>query len=216
MDAPKDVNGITIPITITKVVIPITGQVARLCMNGIFRVRIMCTIRVCESSPSINHPDAGQVDVEHEFGIGLARNEEEAGGVATDPVDEVAQRDVGASALAHLDFLTVFDHQQHLVQKVLGEGLGNADAERLRGGLQADAYASYGTVVVRPLNVDGAVKTAFEFGKVIGNVRHEVGVVTVLLAHHAVLVVLEVLESFIRSEERRVGKECRSRWSPYH
>ena len=30
----------------------------------------------------------------------------------------------------------------------------------------------------------------------------------------------EVLECFIpellRSEERRVGKECRSRWSPYH
>ena len=22
--------------------------------------------------------------------------------------------------------------------------------------------------------------------------------------------------SFARSEERRVGKECRSRWSPYH
>ena len=22
--------------------------------------------------------------------------------------------------------------------------------------------------------------------------------------------------SFSRSEERRVGKECRSRWSPYH
>ena len=22
--------------------------------------------------------------------------------------------------------------------------------------------------------------------------------------------------SFLRSEERRVGKECRSRWSPYH
>ena len=21
---------------------------------------------------------------------------------------------------------------------------------------------------------------------------------------------------FLRSEERRVGKECRSRWSPYH
>ena len=25
-----------------------------------------------------------------------------------------------------------------------------------------------------------------------------------------------VLYSMIRSEERRVGKECRSRWSPYH
>src|ERR1035441_10611929 len=25
-----------------------------------------------------------------------------------------------------------------------------------------------------------------------------------------------LVEPFIRSEERRVGKECRSRWSPYH
>ena len=25
-----------------------------------------------------------------------------------------------------------------------------------------------------------------------------------------------LLESVNRSEERRVGKECRSRWSPYH
>ena len=25
-----------------------------------------------------------------------------------------------------------------------------------------------------------------------------------------------VLYSVLRSEERRVGKECRSRWSPYH
>ena len=28
--------------------------------------------------------------------------------------------------------------------------------------------------------------------------------------------VLERLEGDTRSEERRVGKECRSRWSPYH
>src|SRR3989475_9997785 len=27
---------------------------------------------------------------------------------------------------------------------------------------------------------------------------------------------LEELPSRLRSEERRVGKECRSRWSPYH
>ena len=25
-----------------------------------------------------------------------------------------------------------------------------------------------------------------------------------------------ILPAFLRSEERRVGKECRSRWSPYH
>ena len=26
----------------------------------------------------------------------------------------------------------------------------------------------------------------------------------------------QMIEGQIRSEERRVGKECRSRWSPYH
>ena len=27
---------------------------------------------------------------------------------------------------------------------------------------------------------------------------------------------LRAVEGVLRSEERRVGKECRSRWSPYH
>ena len=27
---------------------------------------------------------------------------------------------------------------------------------------------------------------------------------------------LTILQAVLRSEERRVGKECRSRWSPYH
>ena len=27
---------------------------------------------------------------------------------------------------------------------------------------------------------------------------------------------IELLDFSVRSEERRVGKECRSRWSPYH
>src|SRR3712207_7792930 len=30
------------------------------------------------------------------------------------------------------------------------------------------------------------------------------------------LLTLVKSKSFVRSEERRVGKECRSRWSPYH
>ena len=34
-------------------------------------------------------------------------------------------------------------------------------------------------------------------------------------AHYGRLTALENLRLF-RSEERRVGKECRSRWSPYH
>ena len=27
---------------------------------------------------------------------------------------------------------------------------------------------------------------------------------------------LKIYQQLLRSEERRVGKECRSRWSPYH
>ena len=27
---------------------------------------------------------------------------------------------------------------------------------------------------------------------------------------------IEEIKKYYRSEERRVGKECRSRWSPYH
>ena len=27
---------------------------------------------------------------------------------------------------------------------------------------------------------------------------------------------IKLVEAVLRSEERRVGKECRSRWSPYH
>src|SRR3712207_8364138 len=42
----------------------------------------------------------------------------------------------------------------------------------------------------------------------------EVTLVYVVIAVPAILVVS--LAVAIRSEERRVGKECRSRWSPYH
>ena len=40
-----------------------------------------------------------------------------------------------------------------------------------------------------------------------------------LLGSYLVLVVVGIcvcVGYVIRSEERRVGKECRSRWSPYH
>ena len=30
------------------------------------------------------------------------------------------------------------------------------------------------------------------------------------------LIYIALYEKYVRSEERRVGKECRSRWSPYH
>src|SRR5258708_6613402 len=36
------------------------------------------------------------------------------------------------------------------------------------------------------------------------------------IAHKEINGLLDTLNILVRSEERRVGKECRSRWSPYH
>ena len=38
----------------------------------------------------------------------------------------------------------------------------------------------------------------------------------VALAERAAAIVVAPATANLRSEERRVGKECRSRWSPYH
>ena len=49
---------------------------------------------------------------------------------------------------------------------------------------------------------------------------HEVCLITTPSAlkpePHPHLTILEIKNTTTRSEERRVGKECRSRWSPYH
>ena len=37
-----------------------------------------------------------------------------------------------------------------------------------------------------------------------------------VIAVYEMLVTTKYLKNKFRSEERRVGKECRSRWSPYH
>ena len=51
----------------------------------------------------------------------------------------------------------------------------------------------------------------FDYIVIYGNGRFKAGLLLGI-----VLLLLFLLLSFIRSEERRVGKECRSRWSPYH
>ena len=50
-----------------------------------------------------------------------------------------------------------------------------------------------------------------------------IGVAGVLLRRNVIVMFMSielmlnaVNLTFVRSEERRVGKECRSRWSPYH
>ena len=55
------------------------------------------------------------------------------------------------------------------------------------------------------------------FGKEtkLGNTALSVGVIDTFVAVLAGLIIFPAAFS-VRSEERRVGKECRSRWSPYH
>ena len=38
----------------------------------------------------------------------------------------------------------------------------------------------------------------------------------ILMGYEDFNFILETIKGKYRSEERRVGKECRSRWSPYH
>ena len=49
-------KGMKMPIAIILVVKAKTGAVAQLCIKGIFRVRIICTISVCDNRLSINQP----------------------------------------------------------------------------------------------------------------------------------------------------------------
>src|SRR2546425_5642059 len=51
----------------------------------------------------------------------------------------------------------------------------------------------------------------------VGVARHlSVMITAVVLAVGVMMFAAAPISDFVRSEERRVGKECRSRWSPYH
>src|SRR2546426_12242932 len=75
------------------------------------------------------------------------------------------------------------------------------DYERFRDGLprplEPYVLATYG---INLASAYGGLRVKNPFGKASGQLS---------LARHQV-------EKDARSEERRVGKECRSRWSPYH
>ena len=63
---------------------------------------------------------------------------------------------------------------------------------------------------------DGQVRCSF-CGKTQEQVRKLVkGPDGMFICDECVEACNEILEQSFRSEERRVGKECRSRWSPYH
>ena len=54
------------------------------------------------------------------------------------------------------------------------------------------------------------------WGAVLSLVAYEAGLLLKRKFKLAIFNPLLIAVAAIRSEERRVGKECRSRWSPYH
>src|SRR2546426_9295700 len=70
--------------------------------------------------------------------------------------------------------------------------------------------------IERPLQVDFLVAASYGADTISsGNVRLLYDPETELRGKH-ILLVEDIVDTGKRSEERRVGKECRSRWSPYH
>ena len=64
------------------------------------------------------------------------------------------------------------------------------------------------------------VKKEIDFGKKIGIQQERERIKITHIKYDDVIKIIEKLKRLqigdYRSEERRVGKECRSRWSPYH
>ena len=76
----------------------------------------------------------------------------------------------------------------------------------------------YTTSVLRILGrIEETQREALEqaAGVIFGSLQQE-GVLHVFGSGHSIAVAQEAFHRAGRSEERRVGKECRSRWSPYH
>ena len=73
-----------------------------------------------------------------------------------------------------------------------------------------DLGNAYGHIAI---GVDDIYATCEAVRKAGGNVTREPGPVK---GGKTVIAFVEDPDGQLRSEERRVGKECRSRWSPYH
>ena len=81
----------------------------------------------------------------------------------------------------------------------------------------AQTYERVEVIVVNDGSTDGTEQIALSYGERIRYFRKENGGVSSALN----LGIKEMKGEYFswlshRSEERRVGKECRSRWSPYH
>lgn len=97
----------------------------------------------------------GKINVENEFSISLAGNEEKASSIPSGPVDQVAQRYIITRAFAHFDDFAAFHNGEHLMEDVFREGLRDGDPKSLGSSLQASTNSSNRAMVVGALNIHG-------------------------------------------------------------
>ena len=102
-------------------------------------------------------------------------------------------------------------HGLRLVRRLVDEWASGANRFDRPGEALFVARSGEQVVGVCGLNID-----RYAAQPSVGRLRH----LYVLSAHRRLGIgeqlVTRVIETARRSEERRVGKECRSRWSPYH
>src|SRR5256885_8617508 len=85
---------------------------------------------------------------------------------------------------------------------------------RLQGDWSSDVCSSDLNRLTRPLIISLVVGVGLSVIIVSGQTaRERVGTAD---EGNSAVAAISAREMFDRSEERRVGKECRSRWSPYH
>ena len=105
------------------------------------------------------------------------------------------------SGTAERPRLAVFRSNNHMYAQIIDDTVGKTlvSASTLDKDVKAE------------LEKTNNVEAATVVGTVVAKKALEKGITTVVYDRGGF-----VYEGKVRSEERRVGKECRSRWSPYH